>query len=124
MVNERWLELIHAEIDQSLSSQERAELNRLLLADPEFRRQRDELVATCRLLDSLEPVPVPGDLTQSILTRIPLPVAARTRSFWQYPLARYAASFGAGLAVAVLAMQATGPIHGEDFRQLAGTMAA
>ena len=46
-VREHSLELIHAEIDGELTGPQRAELNRLLLADPALRALRDELRRTC-----------------------------------------------------------------------------
>ena len=46
--HEHALELINAEIDGVLSGPQRAELNRLLLADPAIRALRDELAGPAR----------------------------------------------------------------------------
>ena len=43
MIEERHLELIHAELDGELNAEQRAELSRLLLANPEARAFRDQL---------------------------------------------------------------------------------
>lgn len=133
MSNERCLELIHAEIDRALSSQERAELNQYLLADPESRLQRDQLIKACALLDAVEPVAVPEGFTRSLMQRLEqaavLPSATRLIPAWQRfmqpSLMRYAAAFGGGLVVAALAF-GTGTVHdtGQDMASLAGTMAS
>ena len=46
------LELINADIDGVITGPQRAELNRLLLADPSVRALRDDLLRTCRALDA------------------------------------------------------------------------
>ena len=122
------LELINAEIDGVLTGPQRAELNRLLLADPSVRALRDGLTRTCRALDEMPREEVPAGLHEAIVTG--LPVAApkshglRLTGFTSRPLLRYAAAFGGGLLVSALAFQ-FGQLDSTEFGagQLAGTIA-
>lgn len=123
------LELINAEIDGTLTGPQRAELNRLLLADPSVRALRDGLARTCRALDEMPREEIPAGLHEAIMTG--LPVAApkshglRHVSFTSRPLLRYAAAFGGGLLVSALAFQ-LGRLDSTELGagQLAGTIAA
>ena len=103
------VELINAEIDGALTGPQRAELNRLLLADPAVRVLRDSLTRTCRTLDEMPREEIPAGLHEAIVTG--LPVAApkshvlRRAAFTGRPFLRYAAAFGGGLLVSALAFQ-------------------
>lgn len=122
------LELINAEIDGVITGPQRAELNRLLLADPAVRSLRDALARTCHLLDTMPREDIPAGLHEAIVTG--LPVAAprshgiRRAAFSGRPLLRYAAAFGGGLLVSALALQ-FGKLDSTTFGagQLAGTIA-
>ncbi len=122
------LELINAEIDGVLTGAQRAELNRLLLADPSVRALRDGLTRTCRTLDEMPRAEIPAGLHEAIVTG--LPVAApkshpfRRAAFTSRPLLRYAAAFGGGLLVSALAFQ-FGKLDSRALGagQLAGTIA-
>jgi hypothetical protein len=99
MIDERHIELIHADLDGELSGEERAELARVLLANPEARALRDELSRLFGELGRLDDVPPPADLTKSVLSGIPWARPSR-RSFgvsgggWDGRAAlRYAAVF-------------------------------
>lgn len=129
MLHERCLELIHAEIDGTLNPQERAELNRYLLADPGVRRQREELRNACKLLDALEPLDPPRDYVDTLFvhtaSRAAPSVAPLARTFWNQPVMRYAAAFGAGIALTVVALGTQPPAgSSHDMRALAGTLSA
>ncbi len=63
------LELINAEIDGVITGPQRAELNRLLLADPSVRALRDELTRTCRALDDMPREELPAGLHEAIVAR-------------------------------------------------------
>lgn len=122
------LELINAEIDGVLTGAQRAELNRLLLADPSVRALRDGLTRTCRTLDEMPRAEIPAGLHEAIVTG--LPVAAprshpfRRAAITSRPLLRYAAAFGGGLLVSALAFQ-FGKLDSTELGagQLAGTIA-
>jgi len=128
-MNERAIQLVNAEIDGELSGPERAELNRLLLADPEVRALRDGLARTCAALDSLESLEVPADLHGTIISALPdapIPCADEARfSFLRRPAFRYAATFAGGLLASALVFQA-GVLRqdGLDSTELTGTIAS
>jgi hypothetical protein len=115
--------LIHAELDGDLTNQQRADLARLLLADPQVRALRDELRGLCSRLDAVRQVEPPPQLKDSILNRLPsVPVATayRKASFGRWRLA----AMVAGLLTAGTIVYETvqGPAPGG--RETAGTMAA
>ena len=122
------LELINAEIDGVLTGPQRAELNRLLLADPSVRALRDGLTRTCRTLDEMPREDVPSGLHEAIVTGLPVATprshGLRRTGFTSWPLLRYAAAFGGGLLVSALAFQ-FGKLDSTEFGagQLAGTIA-
>jgi anti-sigma factor RsiW len=122
------LELINAEIDGVLTGPQRAELNRLLLADPSVRALRDGLTRTCRALDEMPREDVPAGLHEAIVTGLPLATprshGLRRTGFTGWPLLRYAAAFGGGLLVSALAFQ-FGQLDSTELGagQLAGTIA-
>jgi len=70
--------LIHAELDGDLSSEQRADLARLLLADPQARALRDEFRSVCSRLDAVGQVEPPPQFKDSILNRLPSRPAATT----------------------------------------------
>jgi hypothetical protein len=115
--------LIHAELDGDLSSEQRADLAKLLLADPRVRALRDELRGLCTRLDAVGQMEPPPQLKETILSRLPsVPVATVYRkaalSHWRL------AAMVAGLLTAGTIVYETvqGPAPGS--RETAGTMAA
>ena len=130
MIDEKYLELIHADIDGELPEQQRAELSRYLLANPEARAFREELRRVCAALDGIEQVEPPEGLRESILEALSAQRAARRfampRVFRTSPLAlRYAAAFVGGLLVSAIAFQVgTESRDGLGVSELVGTMAA
>ena len=128
--NDNALELINAEIDGVITGAQRAELNRLLLAEPAIRTLRDEAMQLCHALDSMPREELPAGLHDAIVTGLPVvPVVRRTsrprRAFANLPLLRYAAAFAGGLLVSTLAFQ-LGKFDAAELGQgeLAGTIAA
>jgi anti-sigma factor RsiW len=123
------LELINAEIDGVLTGPQRAELNRLVLADPSLRALRDDLIRTCRDLDALPREELPAGLHEQVLACLPpveSPRAAVQRGvpFLRRPLMRYAATFVGGLLAATLAYQFGSFVPTQvGAGQLAGTIA-
>lgn len=127
VTNERAIELINAEIDGVLSGPERAELNRLLLADPSLRLLRDETRRTCEALADLQQEEIPPDLHESIMSALPAtPVQCEPAVTGRFgkPVLRYAAAFAGGLLVSALAFRfADVGTAGLDPQHLAGTLA-
>ena len=123
MTDDERMALIHAELDGDLNSQQRADLARLLLADPKVRELRDELQGVVGRLDAVGQADPPPQLKDSILSRLPLiPVATthRRASFSRWRLA----AMVAGLLTAGTIVYETvqGPAPGS--RETAGTIAA
>jgi len=115
------LALIQAELDGQLDPQQRAELARRLLADPEARAMREDLQRLRAMLDGLEKVEPPAELKASVLSALPI-AAAPGRTLWPAARWRYAALIAGVLGAASLVYETVdGP--GES-GELAGTMAA
>jgi len=115
--------LIHAELDGDLSSQQRADLARLLLGDPQVRALRDELRGLCSRLDGVEQVEPPPHLKDSILrhlSSVPVVVGYRKASLGRWRLAAMVA--GLLMAGTIVYETVQGPTPGS--RETAGTMAA
>jgi len=114
--------LIHAELDE-LSTPQRADLARLLLADPQVRALRDELQGLSSRLDAIGQVEPPPQLKDSILNRlrsVPVAPTYRKASFARWRLAAMVA--GLLMAGTIVYETVQGPAPGG--RETAGTMAA
>ena len=123
MTDDERMALIHAELDGDLSSQQRADLARLLLVDPQLRALRDELKGLCNRLDAIGQVEPPPQLRDSILNRLPsVPVAPtyRKASLGRWRLAAMVA--GLLMAGTIVYETVQGPAPGS--KETAGTMAA
>jgi hypothetical protein len=115
--------LIHGELDGALTSEQRAALARLLLAEPQTRTLRDELQGLCRRLDAIGQVEAPPQLKDSIvrrLTSVPVAPAYRRASLGRWRLAAMVA--GLLITGTIVYETAQGPAPGS--RETAGTMAA
>jgi anti-sigma factor RsiW len=126
----RALELIHAEIDGEITGPQKAELGRLMLADPALRELRAGLRRTCDALDALPLETPPADLRASIMESLAaLPPRCEDRDvrprarFGRPLLLRYAAAFAGGLIVSALAFQFGLRHETLDAGDLAGTIA-
>ena len=99
----------NAEIDAGPPGPQRADLNRLLLADPSGRALRDGLTRPCRTLEEMPREDIPSGLHEAIVTGLPVATprshGLRRTGFTSWPLLRYAAAFGGGLLVSALAFQ-------------------
>lgn len=122
MTHEEQVALIHAELDGELNDEQRAELARVLLADPPVRALRDELRGLCSRLDALAEVEPPPGFKDSILGRLPAAPAVtayRTASFGRWRLA----ALVAGLVTAGAIVYETAQVPAPGSRETAGTMA-
>src|SRR5579859_384005 len=126
MTSEERSALIHAELDGALSSEQRAELARLLLADPQLRALRDELQAVRSRLERLAQAQPPAALKESILSRLPpapatpITAAYRTASAPGWRLAALLAGLLAAGTIVYETVEGPSPTS----RETAGTMAA
>lgn len=124
MSEQRLVELIHAEIDGELDAAGRAELSQLLLADPDARQLREQMVALCHQLDALPQEEAPPALSDSVLRVLDERGEFSRRARPAAQGWRYAAMFAGGLALGAAAFnldRAQPP--STDFADLVGTMA-
>ena len=123
MTDDERMALIHAELDGDLSSEQRADLARLLLADPQARALRDEFRSVCSRLDAVGQVEPPPQFKDSILNRLPSRPAATTYRRASVSRWRLAAMLAGLLAAGSIVYETVrGPAPGS--RETAGTMAA
>ncbi len=123
MTNEERMALIHADLDGELEGEQRRELARRLLAEPETRVLRDQLQDLSRRLDELGQVEPPSELKASILSQlrsVPVTRSYRSASYGRWRLAAMVA--GVLMAGAIVYETVQGPAPGS--RDIAGTMAA
>jgi hypothetical protein len=130
MIEEKYLELIQADVDGELHERRRGELSRLLLSNPEARALHDELRRICAALDAVPMAEPPAALRESILASVPRPTAGPATASIRagrarFPLLRVAAAFAGGLLVSAIAFQ-LGPDRpaGLDVSEVAGTLAS
>lgn len=128
MIEDKYVELIHADVDGELPERHRAELGRYLLANPEAHALRDEIR---RVRDALSQVPMaepPQGLRDSILASVPLmaPGTAQVRmGRAQFRAWRFAAAFAGGLLVSAIAFElGVDRRSGFDVSEVAGTLAS
>jgi hypothetical protein len=122
MTDEQRMALIQAELDGELEGTQRADLARLLLAEPQTRALRDQMQGVCSRLDAVGQVEPPAQLRDSILQRLP---SAPVTKVYRPSFARWRlAALVAGLLTATTIVYETvqGPAPGS--RETAGTMAA
>ena len=125
MTEEERIALIHAELDGELDGGQRADLARLLLAEPQTRALRDQLQALHSRLDAAGQVEPPPQLKDSILKRLP-PAPAQMQMPYRKPaLSRWRlAALFAGLVTAGSIIYETVQGPGPGSRDTAGTIVA
>jgi hypothetical protein len=129
MTDPRLSELIQAEIDGELDTQQRAELARRLLADPGARGERDELHRVRAALDAIPQIEPPAQLRDNVLAALPQPprltrtARIMSRDAWVSTHRwRYAAMLAGVVAAGAIVFQTVrGP--GPAGTEAAGTMA-
>ena len=129
---EKYLELMHAELDETASDKELATLREYLATNPEAQRLRAELAELANLLHEVEQVETPADLHASILAALPpqrrnLETDVRRSSRWRlrFPLIHYGYALAAGLILGVVLTGATlWNLSPSEKTNISGTMAA
>jgi hypothetical protein len=126
VTDEQRMALIHSELDGDLGGEQRADLARLLLSDPQVRALRDELQDLCDRLGALGQVEPPPQLKDSVLNRLPpvrLAAVAQTHrnaSLGRWRLAALLAGVLTAGAIVYETVQGPAPAS----RETAGTMAS
>jgi len=121
MADSGHLALIHAEIDGELDAEQRGELARCLLADPETRALREDFQRLCTALNAVEEVEPPPQLRESILAALP---QSSTKQRWSWePRWRYAAVIAGVVAAGAVVLET---VKGPETvtTDVAGTMGA
>ena len=125
MNNDEFTELINAQLDGHITDVQKARLDEHTESDSSARKFHDEFVRAMGTIDSLDEVNPPAILRKRILSAVPLgrhsaPVPSKPGwTSWLEPLRfrpflRHAVTFGAGVAVAVIAVSAIGYKGGAD----------
>jgi hypothetical protein len=126
MIEDRHVELIHAELDGELTPEQRAELSHVLLANPETRAIRGQLARLFGALEKLEDEAPPPGFSDSVLAAIGItPASAQSarRSWYTAPAFRYAAVFvGALIVSAVVLGPGARDTTRPDVSELVGTI--
>lgn len=134
MISDKFIELIHREIDGLNSPAESAQLRDALAANPEVRQFYDEMQATASLLQEVKPVEPPAHLPHVIMNQLPAHrYGAASQASWWAGLREwlevkfnfnYVYAFAGGLAigVALFALVSQTTLPSLDSDQLGGTM--
>lgn len=127
---DKYVDLIHAEVDGKATDKELAALREYLACHPEAQEVRAELAKLTNVLSQVEQVETPSDLRTSILAALPprrvLETVARNSSPWRsrIPFIRYGYALAAGLllgaALTGVAFRSLTPLEKSD---MYGTLA-
>lgn len=123
MINERTTELIQADVDGELGSENRAELEAALAASEEARKLRDDLGRVAHLMSTAPAPDLPWGFHRRLLDAIMLPKRPRLSLFasiWTGP-ASYGLAVAAGVLIAV-GISRFAPQGQENMEDLVGTM--
>jgi len=112
-IDPKFFDLINAEIDATISAEERATLDEYLAESEAGRSLRNELHSLCNDLDAVDPVTPPAHLKHVILHSLDaktsvLPAAGRKKTGYWFnswlglTTVRYALSFGTGVVLATV----------------------
>jgi hypothetical protein len=123
-VEQKYRDLINADIDGEIGAEEQAELQAFLADSAEGRALHDELSSLCGALDALDEEAPPLHLRHVIMNSIPKP-PARTSSpgflhaLFAAPALRYSLSFAAGVFLA-LSIVNSGQVSNQAFDDVTG----
>ncbi len=101
-IEQKYIDLIGADIDGEISDSEKAELAAFLADSAEGRSLHEELTALCARLDQLEPEDPPRHLRHVIMSNLSEPAMEPAppgflQNILAAPALRYAATFAAGV---------------------------
>jgi hypothetical protein len=126
-IEQKYIDLINADIDGEIGQKEKAELDAFLAQSAEGRAMHADLSELGQSLDALEQLPPPPFLRQRIMNSLPQQ-QQQSGNFLQdllaMPVLRYAASFVAGafLAMSVVGSNTISETVFDDMGSLVGTM--
>ena len=134
-IEQETIDLINAEIDGTISAEERASLDRLLAESAEIRALRDDLGRVCASLDNLALLDPPVELAAAILQRTQQSsksaagdrgIAEWLAGIFSVPVVRYGLSFATGVIVtfSLISSDQASREAFDDVTSLVGTMSA
>ena len=105
-IEQKYQDLINADIDGEISAEEKTELQAFLAGSAEGRALHDELASLCASLDSVEEETPPVHLRHVIMNSIPQPPAPKSspgflQALFAAPAFRYSLSFAGGVFLAL-----------------------
>lgn len=133
---DKYIELIHAEIDGTISKEEKIDLDRFLASDPEMRRVYAELNGVNDILNQSGQLEPPPDLKTNIMKSIrtnkyaPGEKSGIITQIWESLRFRispkyvisYSAGLATGLAIVILLIIGPGNLKNISSNKLTGTM--
>ena len=123
-IDEKYKELINAEIDGEIQPDEKAELDAFLAKSEAGRALQEELRGLCATLDAEKLLEPPQHLRHVVMNSIPTPTPVAEppgffRSLFAVPAMRYAATFAAGVVMTVVIVD-SGRIQQGAFNDVTG----
>lgn len=123
-IDEKYTDLIHADIDGEISPDDKASLEAFLSQSAEGRALHEELSSLCASLDAVEAKEPPPHLRHVIMDSVKPPAThSATPGFIQNlfaaPALRYAATFAAGVILS-LSLVNSGQISNQAFDDVTG----
>ena len=132
-IENRYFELIQADIDDEIDAAGKAELENFLAENEEGRAVYEELESLCRSLDDIRPADPPPHLRQILLDQAPVKAAPTPpdpspgflRSLFSGPVLGYVGVFAAGVALTLALVDSDQISRGafDDVTGLVGTIA-
>ena len=123
-IEQKYQDLINADIDGGIGAEEKAELQAFLADSADGRALHDRLTSLCATLDEVEEVTPPVHLRHVIMNSIPQPPAPDSspgflRVLFSAPSLRYSLSFAAGIFLA-LSIVNSGQVSNQAFDDVTG----
>ena len=129
-IEQKFQDLINADIDGEISADERAELQAFLADSPEGRALHERLSSLCHALDDVDEESPPVHLRHVIMNSIPKPPAPESspgffKALLGVPALHYALSFAAGvfLTMSIISSDQVSNQAFDDVTGLVGTVA-
>lgn len=123
-IEQKYQDLINADIDGEISAEEKAELQAFLADSAAGRALHDELSSLCHALDTADKETPPVHLRHVIMNSIPKPPAPESspgflQVLFAAPAMRYALSFAGGVFLAISIVN-TGQVSNQAFDNVTG----
>ena len=123
-IDERYLELINADIDGEIQPAEKAELEAFLAENAAGRALHEELQSLCSTLDAEKLLEPPTHLKHVVMNSLPKSASnaeapGSWRSLFSIPALRYATVFATGVVMTILIVE-SGQIQQSAFNDVTG----